>query len=59
MVPQMIIRESRYEVVTMVVAIMATQFERHSPIGTRRLEQMRMELPLEKLIGQPLVDEDF
>ena len=58
MVAQVVFDEGADEIVAMVVARMATQFQWLAHTGTGRFQQVRMQLNLQKLVGQPLVDED-
>ena len=58
MVPQVIVHKCRYEIVAVIVTVVAPQFEFDTALAAGCLEQMRMKLLLEKLIIQSLVDQD-
>ena len=56
---QVLFNERRNEVIAVVIALVATNFERQTAFGTGLFEQLRFELFLEKGVGEALVDEYF
>ena len=57
MVPEMVFHERGYEVITMVVAFVPTECEIDATLLAGRLQEVRMQLLLEKLVGKTLIDE--
>jgi hypothetical protein len=55
---QMPINHRRNEVITVVVASVPAQGQRLAGLGAGSLESFRVQLLLQKLVGQPLVDQD-
>ena len=58
MVPQVILDKARDEIVAMIVAVMSAQFERNAPFFAGCFKKLRIQFLLEKIISEPLVDEN-
>src|SRR6185437_5782363 len=56
--PQMVLHERGYEVIPVVVALVPAQGEPDRGLPTGLLQEMRMQLQLQELIGQALIHED-
>lgn len=56
--PEMIFHERGNKVVAVVVTIVPPQFECHAGLATGLLQEVRMQLLFQELVGKPLIDED-
>src|SRR5882672_2656179 len=54
---KMILDERRDEEIAVVVAVLPAQDKRHAGAGARFLQQLRLELVLEKRVLRPLIDQ--